>query len=220
MDADDRTAALAAYEARSVPNYPVGAAIALYIVFFTMYLMPKIAGLLDAMLTKGGVQRYGGWVRFVISAAMELTFSFLQGAVSTIRTSIFMIGLASANRSSGVANRAMPRACRGRMQPGTCGPQTLFGIVVCGLLLLIAPAVFYWSLPLPRRISARDPICGGDGQPGAWSPHEAAGPVRHPGGFRDAGRSAEGAGLILIVLAIRPDWRRYELARARRCLAR
>ena len=58
-----------------------------------MYLMPKIAGVLDVMLTKGGVTRYGGWLRFVPGAALELVFSFLQGAVSTIRTSIFMIGL-------------------------------------------------------------------------------------------------------------------------------
>ena len=68
-------------------------AIGLYVTFFTMYLMPKIAGLLDAMLTRGGVARYGGWLRFIPSAAIELVFSFLQGAVSTIRTSIFMIGL-------------------------------------------------------------------------------------------------------------------------------
>ena len=65
----------------------------LYVTFFTMYLMPKIAGLLDAMLTRGGVARYGGWLRFVTGAAIELVFSFLQGAVSTIRTTIFMIGL-------------------------------------------------------------------------------------------------------------------------------
>ena len=69
-------------------------AIGLYITFFTMYLMPKIAGLIDAMLTRGGVARYGGWLRFMAGAAIELVFSFLQGAVSTIRTSIFMIGLA------------------------------------------------------------------------------------------------------------------------------
>ena len=27
-------------------------------------------------------------------------------------------------------------------------PQMLFGVVVCGLLLLIEPALFWWSLPL------------------------------------------------------------------------
>ena len=103
---------------------------------------------IDAMLTKGGVQRYGGWVRFVISAAMELTFSFLQGAVSTIRTSIFMIGLAFGKsvvwggQSRDATRLSWEDAAR------NLWPQTLFGIVVCGLLLLIEPAVFTWSLPL------------------------------------------------------------------------
>ena len=27
-------------------------------------------------------------------------------------------------------------------------PQTVFGVIVCGALLLIAPAVLWWSLPL------------------------------------------------------------------------
>ena len=27
-------------------------------------------------------------------------------------------------------------------------PQTLFGVIVCGLLALISPTVLYWSLPL------------------------------------------------------------------------
>jgi membrane glycosyltransferase len=84
---------VAAYQSRGVTDFPVELAIGLYVTFFTMYLMPKIAGLLDAMLTRGGVARYGGWLRFIPSAAIELVFSFLQGAVSTIRTAIFMLGL-------------------------------------------------------------------------------------------------------------------------------
>ncbi|HRD77411.1 MAG TPA: glucans biosynthesis glucosyltransferase MdoH, partial [Hyphomicrobiaceae bacterium] len=84
---------LVALQAQAVPDFPTYLAKGLYITFFLMYLMPKIAGLLDAVLTKGGVARYGGALRFTASAAMELVFSFLQGAVSTIRTTIFMIGL-------------------------------------------------------------------------------------------------------------------------------
>ncbi len=139
---------VAAWQARSVPDFPTATAIALYIIFFTMYLMPKIAGLVDAMLTKGGVARYGGWLRFVISAAIELTFSFLQGAVSTIRTTIFMIGLAFGKsviwggQSRDAQRLSWEDAAR------NLWPQTLFGVIVCGALILIAPAAFYWSLPL------------------------------------------------------------------------
>jgi membrane glycosyltransferase len=139
---------IAAWEGQSIANYPVGLAIFLYVLFFVMYLSPKIAGLIDAVLTKGGVDRYGGPVRFAVSAALELVFSFLQGAISTIRTSIFMIGLAFGKsvvwggQSRDAYGISWATAVR------TLWPQTLFGVVVCGLLLLINPAVFWWSLPL------------------------------------------------------------------------
>jgi membrane glycosyltransferase len=138
----------AAWEAGSIPDFPVGLAIALYIAFFTMYLMPKIAGLIDVVLTKGGMRRYGGFVRFVASAAIELVFSFLQGAVSTIRTTIFMIGLAFGKSVvwGGQSRDAYGISWRTAIQ--NLWPQTVFGIVVCGALLAIAPAVFWWSLPL------------------------------------------------------------------------
>lgn len=139
---------IAAWEGQSIADYPVGMAIFLYVLFFVMYLSPKIAGLIDAVLTKGGVDRYGGPVRFAVSAVLELVFSFLQGAISTIRTSIFMIGLAFGKsvvwggQSRDAYGISWATAVR------TLWPQTLFGVVVCGLLLLINPAVFWWSLPL------------------------------------------------------------------------
>ncbi len=100
------------------------------------------------MLTRGGVARYGGWLRFIAGAAIELVFSFLQGAVSTIRTSIFMIGLAFGKsvvwggQSRDAQRLSWEDAAR------NLWPQTLFGVLVCGALLLIEPAVFWWSLPL------------------------------------------------------------------------
>ncbi len=139
---------LAAWQARDIADFPATPAIGLYVTFFTMYLMPKIAGLLDAMLTRGGVARYGGWLRFVPSAAVELVFSFLQGAVSTIRTSIFMIGLLF---GKSVVWGGQARDARGLSWAAAAEnlwPQTLFGVLVCGALLMIAPAVFWWSLPL------------------------------------------------------------------------
>ena len=138
----------ATLHAQSVPGFPSGLAAGLYVTFFLMYLSPKIAGLVDAMLTKGGVAQYGGLVRFLASAAIELVFSFLQGAVSTIRTTIFMIGLlfgksvvwGGQNRDA--AGISLATAMR------NLWPQTLFGIVVGGALWMVSPTVFYWSLPL------------------------------------------------------------------------
>ena len=139
---------LAAWQASELTDYPRGLAIFLYVLFFGMYLMPKIAGLVDVVLTKGGMAQYGGPARFVLSAALELVFSFLQGAISTIRTTIFMIGLAFGKSVvwGGQSRDAYGISWRTAIE--NLWPQTLFGVIVCGLLALISPTVLYWSLPL------------------------------------------------------------------------
>ncbi len=159
---------MAALEGKSVPDFPVRLASGLYVTFFLMYLMPKIAGVLDVILTKGGVKSYGGWQRFVPGAALELIFSFLQGAVSTIRTSIFMIGLLFGKSVVWGGQSRDAEGLSWRVAARQLWPQMLFGTLVCGALLLIAPAVLWWSLPLtagyllavPFAVLTADPRVG------------------------------------------------------------
>ena len=139
---------LSAWQNQGVADFPIGGAIALYVLFYLMYLMPKIAGLIDAVMTKDGVARYGGPVRFAAGAALELVFSFLQGAVSTIRTTIFMIGLAFGKSVTWGGQSRDAYGISWRTAAQDLWPQLLFGVIVCGSLWLIAPAVFWWSLPL------------------------------------------------------------------------
>jgi membrane glycosyltransferase len=129
-------------------DFPVASAKALYVVFLLMYLSPKIAGLIDAATTPGEVARFGGALRFWSSATVEIVFSFLQGAVTTIRTSLFMVGL--------VFGRSIVWSGQSRDAVGVTWsaallalwPQLLFGLVVVSALLLISPTVLLWSLPL------------------------------------------------------------------------
>ncbi len=159
---------VAAWEGRSVPDFPVALASGLYLTFFTMYLMPKIAGVLDVMLTKGGVKSYGGWLRFVPGAALELAFSFLQGAVSTIRTSIFMVGLLFGKSVVWGGQSRDAQGLSWATAAQNLWPQMLFGVIVCGALLVIEPAVLWWSLPLtagyllavPFAVLTADPRVG------------------------------------------------------------
>lgn len=139
---------LAAWQAQGIADYPASLAAFLYIAFFTMYLSPKIAGLADAMLTTGGVARYGGWLRFTVSAAIELVFSFLQGAVSTIRTTIFMIGLAFGKSVTWGGQSRDAYGISWRTAVLDLWPQLAFGVIVCGALYGVSPSAFWWSLPL------------------------------------------------------------------------
>ncbi|HEX5957086.1 MAG TPA: glucans biosynthesis glucosyltransferase MdoH [Hyphomicrobiaceae bacterium] len=139
---------VAVWQTQGAADFPAGLAIGVYVTFFLMYLMPKIAGLIDAMLTRDGVARYGGRVRFLAGAATELVFSFLQGAVSTLRTTVFMLGLAFGRSVTWGGQARDAERLSWRAAALALWPQTLFGFVVCGALLAISPSVLWWSLPL------------------------------------------------------------------------
>lgn len=139
---------LAAWEAQGIADYPGRLAAFIYVAFFLMYLSPKIAGLLDAVLTKGGMARYGGPLRFAVSAVIEIVFSFLQGAVSTIRTTIFMIGLAFGKSVTWGGQSRDAYGISWRTAILDLWPQLLFGVIVCSGLYAVSPTAFWWSLPL------------------------------------------------------------------------
>jgi len=137
-----------AWQAKGAAAFPVTLAALLYVTYLVMYLSPKIAGLIDVALSAGGTRAYGGRLRFAASAAIELVFSFLQGAVTAIRTTIFMVGLAF---GQSVAWGGQSRDAYGISWATALRqlwPQTLFGACVCGALYIVEPVVLWWSLPL------------------------------------------------------------------------
>jgi len=129
-------------------QFPTGLAIGLYLAFQAMSLTPKLAGLLDILFTPGGLRRYGGALRFSASAAIELTFSYLLGAVTTLRTSAFMIGLLfgrTVKWSGQTRDVSMPswRAVMRRLWW-----HGAFGIAVAAALAATSPTVLLWVSPL------------------------------------------------------------------------
>jgi membrane glycosyltransferase len=135
-------------DGEDLSTFPAGLALGLYLAFLGMYLSPKLAGLADLLLTKGGVARYGGARRFLTSAAIEIVFSFFLGAVTTFRITVFMIGLIFGKSVAwnGQARDAHGIAWRDAVL-GLWAPF-LFGCILCGALALLSPAVLLWSLPL------------------------------------------------------------------------
>ncbi|CAN7420699.1 glucans biosynthesis glucosyltransferase MdoH [Bosea sp. LjRoot90] len=136
-------------EDRGIADYPAGFAAFLYVLFFAMYLSPKLAGFADILLTKGGTQRYGGTLRFVVSSLIEIVFAFLQGAVSTFRTTLFMIGLAFGKARIGWNGQARDaHALSFATAFAGLWPHLLFGLYIFGTLAMLSPTVLIWSLPL------------------------------------------------------------------------
>lgn len=164
---------LAAIEARAIPDFPASLAIALYLAFLAMHVAPKIAGLLDTVLSPGEIARFGGPLRFAISAAVELVFSFLQGAVSTIRTSVFMIGLIFGRSVTWGGQSRDAYGISWRAAAASLWPQTLFGLLVCGTLAFISLETLLWSLPLTAGYLLAIPFAVVTASPclGAWLRH-------------------------------------------------
>jgi membrane glycosyltransferase len=128
--------------------FPAASAIGLYLTFLTMYLSPKIAGFLDVIVTRGGMKAYGGPLRFVAGVLTEVAFSFLLGAVTTFRITVFMLGLPFGRSVTWNGQARDAHGISWRTAAAGLWAPTLFGVVVCGLLYLLAPAALWWSLPL------------------------------------------------------------------------
>ncbi|MGL4243240.1 MAG: glucans biosynthesis glucosyltransferase MdoH [Beijerinckiaceae bacterium] len=127
-------------------TFPMASAIALYVTFLLMYLSPKIAGFIDILASRDESARYGGRVKFILGAATELVFSFLLGAVSTFRVTIFMIGLMFGKTVTwnGQARDAQRLPWDTAFQG--MWPQLAFGAVVMTLAYIGAPTLFWWGL--------------------------------------------------------------------------
>ncbi len=161
-------AALKPWDGESWAVFPATAALTLYIVFQIMSLMPKLCGLADILLTKGGAARYGGTAKFLMSAVIEILFSFILGAVSTFRTSLFMIGLLF---GKSVVWSGQARDAHGiSWSTAFAGlwPQLLYGVVVLSLMAAASIKIALWSLPLTAGFVLAIPFA-------VWSAEPATG---------------------------------------------
>jgi len=146
---------------------PLAAGLFLTLLFFS--LAPKLAGLLDVAVTRGMVARYGGGVRFGLSAALEVVFSFLMGPICALMTTRGLVRLAlgmGRGNWNGQARDAHRVSWRAAAQ--ALWLPTLFAAVVIASLSALAPALLPWCLPLvaggilavPLAVLTADPRVG------------------------------------------------------------
>jgi len=162
---------LKAIEDRGIADYPAGLAAGLYLLFLAMYLSPKLAGFADILLRRGGAAAYGGRLRFIASAAVEVVFAFLQGAVSSFRTTLFMIGLLFGRSRIGWGGQARDaHALSLATAFSGLWPHLLFALYLFGMLAVISPALLIWSLPLTAGYLLAIPFAMATALPslGAW----------------------------------------------------
>ncbi|TCT07520.1 glucans biosynthesis glucosyltransferase MdoH [Aquabacter spiritensis] len=156
----------------AAPAMPAAAALpaaALYLAILLLGLFPKIAGYLDVALTPGLMRRYGGGTRFAASAAIEIGFSFLLGAISALATCGVLLRLLT-GRARGSWGGQARDAHRVSWRAAARGlaPTMAYGCAVAGLLLAFAPGLLIWVAPLlagcwlaiPFAVLTADPRLG------------------------------------------------------------
>jgi membrane glycosyltransferase len=145
------TIALIAYKAYQFdPDLAFNSAAAwgFYGVFLIASLAPKWAGLIDIAMQPRELTRYGGARLFWLGGFYETVFGFLLGGITTVGTSLFMLGLLFGR--SVIWSGQLRDAHHLSWKTAFLGlwPQTVFGLVVTGVLAFSNMTLLLASLPL------------------------------------------------------------------------
>lgn len=127
---------------------PATGAVALYLAWLLLSLAPKLAGYAAVLADREARAAHGGGIRFLAGMAAEVAASFLLLGASSVRLTGVMIGLAIGRAGLWTAQGRDARGLRWSEAFRALGGVTLFGLVVCAALAVIAPTLLAWSLPL------------------------------------------------------------------------
>ena len=120
-----------------------------FITIFLLSVTPKIAGVVDVLLTPGAIRSYGGPLRFGLSAVIELLASMIMAPIVAVYVSVFLIGL--------LFGRSVTWSGQNRDRLGVTlytaikamGLQTLIGVVLATIITgLIGGYAIFWALPV------------------------------------------------------------------------
>jgi membrane glycosyltransferase len=140
--------ALKVFEPGMMSQTQISMGMTLFFTCFMMSLAPKLAGMLDAAVSRGSMARYGGPVRFISGSLLEISFSVLFAPVASFRCAIFMIGLLFGRATIWNGQQRDVQGLSWATAIGGLWPQTLFGFALFTLLYVKAPGALVWAAPL------------------------------------------------------------------------
>jgi membrane glycosyltransferase len=151
------------------PVYLPGPGLALFAMVMLMVFAPKLASIIDLLLSPIGRRRYGGSARLVGSSIAEAGFSMLLAPIMAIAHCVFMTGLLFGRAMIwGAQRRALHRVTFGEAVR-RLWPQTLFGAAAFGWLaafspggaLVVSPFFVGALLSVPVAMTSSWPTVGG-----------------------------------------------------------
>jgi membrane glycosyltransferase len=120
----------------------------LLIVVVASIWAPKLFGVLQAVSDRTERQKYGGAIKLLSGAGVELCFSILLAPVMMVAQTTFLAALLCGRPQGWTSQRRRNR----RVSPGDAArelwPQTLVGATVALLLLALSPSALLWAAPI------------------------------------------------------------------------
>ncbi|WAP70026.1 glucans biosynthesis glucosyltransferase MdoH [Jiella pelagia] len=110
--------------------------IGLFVTLFLMATAPKIAGVLDVLLTPGGVRTYGGSLRFLLSAVLEFIVSMLMAPIVAVYVAVFLGGLCFGRRVLWNGQNRDRLGVPFETAAVAMAPQTLLGLALTAALAI------------------------------------------------------------------------------------
>ncbi len=146
-----------------------GAGTLLFAIMMLMTFAPKIATIIDVLLTPATRRAYGGIFVFAANIAVETLFMLLLAPLIALSHTIFMTRLFVFRRGgSWTSQTRQSHAVPWRMAFGKMWPQTVAGIAVLGIVAMKAPHDFTFALigtaglilAVPFAVATASPLMG------------------------------------------------------------
>jgi membrane glycosyltransferase len=119
----------------------------LFLIIMTMMLAPKLASLIDALVTARGRRSFGGGARLALGSATELVFSTLLSPVMAIAHTVFIAGLPFGKALVWEPQRRGGHRVSLTQALERLWPQTLVGLISMVWMVLTLGSLAAWLSP-------------------------------------------------------------------------
>ena len=120
----------------------------LFLAILAMTFAPKLATLFNVLARPRLRRAFGGTLRILASAFIEVLLTTLLAPVSAVAISIFLLGLPFGRRVGWTSQQRDAAQVPLSVALRCLWPQALVGVALAGATLWIAPGAFWYGLPI------------------------------------------------------------------------
>ena len=152
----------------------------LFLTILGMTFAPKLATLFNVLARPRLRAAFGGTVRILASAFIEVLLTTLVAPVSAVAISIFLLGLPFGRRVGWTSQQRDPARVPLSVAVRCFWPQALVGLTLAGATLWFMPEAFWFGLPIYLGLLLAVPLATATASPALGRAMARAGLCRTP----------------------------------------